>query len=68
LGPQRPALAAVSGKPDRQGNPAHGTRRSRCDDPSLPGQARRGADPAKASPDDRQSPSALDFAAALTEA
>lgn len=67
-GPQRPAPAAVSGKPDRQGNPAHGTRRSRCDDPSLPGQAPRRAGPAKADPDDRQSPSVLDFAAPLTEA
>ncbi|OLS50076.1 hypothetical protein BV379_18530 [Rhodovulum sulfidophilum] len=34
----------------------------------FPEQARRPADPAKASPDDRQSPSTLDFAAALTEA
>ncbi|MBL3585867.1 hypothetical protein JMM61_10815 [Rhodovulum sulfidophilum] len=34
----------------------------------FPGPTRRGADPAKADPDDRQSPSALDFAAPLTEA
>ncbi|WP_178390861.1 hypothetical protein [Rhodovulum sulfidophilum] len=34
----------------------------------FPGQARRGANPANADPDDKQSPSALDFAAPLTEA